>query len=1556
MNPIITINGKPFLGVNGQAFTAHEPAAPNDVAFGAVTVAIPDFGPRTFTISQDAPLDAGVTHLKLHIYGSEGESRRAVAWTVPADILATLQTSTGSILLGNEDTIMPGRTDLAIESVRFIPRNAAGSGACPKPALTVEAPTTTAEPTIEAVSITGTAVVGSELTAEASSVIGTPTPTLAYQWYRDGVAIEGATASAYTPTVAGSHVCVATATNTAGAVSVASDPVVVGSIPSVSSVAITGSGFKDTAHSGAFVAAGIPEPTASFQWKMDGSNVGTDADTYTPVANGTLTVTVTVTNEHGSASATSSGKAITTQVSDVAPTISGLTITSAGTVGRKGDVQTASFSVTGLPAPTIAYQWKVDGAAIGGATSASYTPTQESGTLTVTVTATNTAGADSKTSSGITILAPVALNEAAVFGAQRLVLKSMAGDAPAKGAAFTSGSATAKVVGFVPGSGTSDGTVILGTITNGPISDNASCSWANPGGTNGVAAANGASAAKGLTGGEPIYWIDPTWYGVPTNTPAPTWQIADDSAGTGTKTVDLTGSLAPHYGTKYLRATWRATGYGVPASPGYVEYVTGWMQIGIPTLAALADSDWYIETAAEPGGGTRMVAVWVRDSIDPGVVRWTTATQAQIDLNPYPALHELCTRTSTTETTSSTLYRRWTTSDAIYSGKNYTVFTAPGDDARRSNVGLVADAIGGARTPLGNRKTLEYITVPTTTSDVARLILRSEEQFNEGTIGGNGMQYPRGADADGDFVEMAYDVTGPSFSLNFGGDWQTDPAIGLFAMQTTEGVICHDDRWVHMLGGALFMRQVHSTYRGAEGIYRKDRTTGLWTQTLALPDIYGSNGGGMRYNMRRIALVKGSGSSATTRTLFAVYAPSTDGAPTTIQIYKSTNSGASWAADGGTISVATHGNPIALWADATALYMATKTGVSRRPINETTWTRATWPSGTSGVRSWVEKYNGKVYVSIVGEGVYVADDATTLAFSVFKSHNCRTFSICPTNPNRMIITGGGSRAIGTLNGGGTWYTVSDQPFPGAQNLSAHLLQGPPTWVRWHDTDQNRFVCMRSQHMGVGVVESGTTTPFKTAYGSNNQCYSEVKFAACHPTDYRRIFLGMTDRIGVVTDHGAIFVHDDAITADDKETIKSYTGNPGALTGRGGILFARGTRTGYVLQVGDGIGSKTPVVLGRSVATARTDTGDTGNGAISVTASPDLPSGRYVLTCTTAAANGGTFTGVGPEGIALGTWTVGTPRTYTHPRAGTLQITISDGSIDFRAGANPCVFTITVNPIGGSITITNPATKTPAWYGAVNPAVSYRGCSGRHIFEMATDGTITRIGGLSQDFVGFLGSTGNVILCYSGTGTLYRGTSADSGQSYTISQWITGLGNFSGRGIPVVAASSHNDQRAYCGMNNGIVKRIQNGVATNIFNFDTWCDQNGVSTTGVPGVVSGGRNVPPCSGVAESWFDPNLLYASFYTFGANLTLFRTENALASTPAWENITLDSVGRGLHQPVQGMSIHPLTDEVFLFSSHGTVMRRPPAAHRTLYSLPSLVSDLQASPGGDYHRISAI
>lgn len=80
-------------------------------------------------------------------------------------------------------------------------------------------------------------------------------------------------------------------------------------------------------------------------------------------------------------------------------------IAGSATVGNT--VTAVAGSVTGSPAPLTAWQWNLNGAPIGGATSSSYTiqASDEADTLTVTQTATNSQGTASATSAGAVVLA-----------------------------------------------------------------------------------------------------------------------------------------------------------------------------------------------------------------------------------------------------------------------------------------------------------------------------------------------------------------------------------------------------------------------------------------------------------------------------------------------------------------------------------------------------------------------------------------------------------------------------------------------------------------------------------------------------------------------------------------------------------------------------------------------------------------------------------------------------------------------------------------------------------------------------------------------------------------------------------------------------------------------------------------------------------------------------------------------------------------------------------------------------------------------------------------------
>lgn len=133
---------------------------------------------------------------------------------------------------------------------------------------------------------------------------------------------------------------------------------------------------------------------------------GTQANTITP---------------HG-AIATGTAPGFGYTASNASPVISGTpTIVNGASVGSASSVTPAS--VTGSPTPTNSYQWKIDGAAVSGATGTTYTPiSSDAGkTLTVTQTASNGVGTPATaTSPGVVVTAAVSTIDVTQITAERI--------------------------------------------------------------------------------------------------------------------------------------------------------------------------------------------------------------------------------------------------------------------------------------------------------------------------------------------------------------------------------------------------------------------------------------------------------------------------------------------------------------------------------------------------------------------------------------------------------------------------------------------------------------------------------------------------------------------------------------------------------------------------------------------------------------------------------------------------------------------------------------------------------------------------------------------------------------------------------------------------------------------------------------------------------------------------------------------------------------------------------------------------------------------------------
>ncbi|OFI38547.1 hypothetical protein BIU82_04300 [Arthrobacter sp. SW1] len=237
----------------------------------------------------------------------------------------------------------------------------------PVAAGTLTAPTPT---------ITGTAKVGYTLTANAGTWGPAPV-TLAYQWFRSGVAITGATAATYVQTSAdlGKTMTVQvtgtkTGYTTAARTSAATAAVAAGTLTAPAPT-ITGTkkvGYRLTANAGTWGPAPV---TLAYQWFRSGVAItGATASTYTLTASDLgKTMTVRVTGSKAGYTTVAKTSAATTAV--VAGTLTAPTPTITGTK-KVGYTLTANPGTWG-PAPvTLRYQWFRGTTAISGAVYQTY--------------------------------------------------------------------------------------------------------------------------------------------------------------------------------------------------------------------------------------------------------------------------------------------------------------------------------------------------------------------------------------------------------------------------------------------------------------------------------------------------------------------------------------------------------------------------------------------------------------------------------------------------------------------------------------------------------------------------------------------------------------------------------------------------------------------------------------------------------------------------------------------------------------------------------------------------------------------------------------------------------------------------------------------------------------------------------------------------------------------------------------------------------------------------------------------------------------------------------
>lgn len=346
--------------------------------------------------------------------------------------------------------------------------NSAGSATSNAATLTVDFP-----PSISAQPASKTVTVGQTATF---SIAAAGTGTLTYQWKKNGTGISGATAASYTtPATTGADngaQFTVTVTDVVSSVTSGSATLTVDAPPS-----ITGQPVSRTVNVGqtaSFSVTATGTAPLTYQWNKNGAAIsGANSASYTTPgttsANNGTQFTVTVTNSFGNATSIAA-----TLTVNVPPTISSQPASQTVATG-----QTATFSVTATGTGTLTYQWKKNGTAISGATSASYTTpataASDNGAV-FTVTITGTSGSVTTSGATLTVNAPPSIttqpvSQTVLAGQTATFTVTAAGTAPLtyqwnKGGAAISGATSASYT--TPATTTADnGSQFTVTVTNG---------------------------------------------------------------------------------------------------------------------------------------------------------------------------------------------------------------------------------------------------------------------------------------------------------------------------------------------------------------------------------------------------------------------------------------------------------------------------------------------------------------------------------------------------------------------------------------------------------------------------------------------------------------------------------------------------------------------------------------------------------------------------------------------------------------------------------------------------------------------------------------------------------------------------------------------------------------------------------------------------------------------------------------------------------------------------------------------------------------------------------
>ncbi len=343
--------------------------------------------------------------------------------------------------------------------------------------------------------------------------------------------------------------------------------------------------------------------------------------------------------------------------------------------------------------------------------------------------------------------------------------------------------------------------------------------------------------------------------------------------------------------------------------------------------------------------------------------------------------------------------------------------------------------------------------------------IRSEEEYNQGLVGGEATQHLHGiarSPSNPDVIYMSHDVGQVWKSVDAGASWQKCLGNGMH-------VIAGQSIEVDPADPDTVMVIMDSSYNylvdDQEGLYKSTDGGRTWQLVLQTESTI------HRMYRHNIAYDPTSVSGGRALRWYAAFPNNA--------LFRSEDGGQTWLQTAG---LSGHNPVYAVYAHPTdsqtvylasdnGLYRSTSRGTNLQPLGDL-------PSGRVSSMAINQLDPSMIYAVILGQGLYRSTNSGA-NFSLVRSFDAARIFLNPGHPERLYLMGIGIKSVVSSDSGGTWTTMVVTPAPGLGREWKTSIRGEMSGVVPDPNDPNKAIaygnaqCWKTTDGGLHFTDSST---------------------------------------------------------------------------------------------------------------------------------------------------------------------------------------------------------------------------------------------------------------------------------------------------------------------------------------------------------------------------------------------------------------------------------------------------------------------------------------------------